>query len=202
MAPPLPAGLLRACGPSLTKLHTDTDRVLLGYVYPGYRCFKALKLTQKRDQREKVLADWCAYWMVVAALAAVEVVGDSLVSWVPLYYEAKLAFVVYLWHPRTRGAMFVYDSMLAPRIAQHEEVIDRTLSEAKAKAGDAAYEYWRRGSDTAQKLVVQAVAQIAAQGPAQGQGEGGGSKPAFTVSGAPRNAHEAAAAALVTPKEE
>ena len=169
--------------------------VLAGYVYPGYLCFKQLK-KPKRD--EVAVADWCTYWMCMAALAAVELLADAFVSWAPLYYEAKIAFVVYLWHPRTRGAAFVYESMLAPRIAAHEENIDRALSEAQARAGDALYSSWQRGSSFTQQMLVQAVAQIAANG-GQAQTE---QKPAFTVTGAPRNAHEAAAAALVTPKKE
>ena len=30
----------------------------------------------------------------------------------PLYYEAKLLFVVWLWHPKTRGAVYLYTHTL------------------------------------------------------------------------------------------
>lgn len=30
----------------------------------------------------------------------------------PLYYEAKLLFVVWLWHPRTKGAVYLYSHTL------------------------------------------------------------------------------------------
>lgn len=35
----------------------------------------------------------------------------------PLYYEAKLLFVVWLWHPRSKGAVTLYTHTLqVPRI--------------------------------------------------------------------------------------
>ena len=45
----------------------------------------------------------------------------------PPYSEGKLAFVVYLWHPKTEGALYVYETFLAPFIAQHEGDIDRCV---------------------------------------------------------------------------
>jgi hypothetical protein len=38
----------------------------------------------------------------VASLTVVERFADGAVSWLPMYGEAKLALVVYLWHPSTR----------------------------------------------------------------------------------------------------
>jgi len=40
--------------------------------------------------------------------------ADQLIFWLPMYSEAKVALVVYLWHPRTQGAVFVYDTFLQP----------------------------------------------------------------------------------------
>lgn len=38
----------------------------------------------------------------------------------PLYYEAKLVFVVFLWHPSTQGSMIVYDKYVRPLLASNE----------------------------------------------------------------------------------
>ncbi|XP_018449502.1 HVA22-like protein h isoform X2 [Raphanus sativus] len=40
--------------------------------------------------------------ILMAALTIFERVGDTFASWVPLYCEAKLAFFIYLWFPKTR----------------------------------------------------------------------------------------------------
>ncbi|CDY70275.1 BnaCnng67550D [Brassica napus] len=55
-----------------------------------------------------------AYGILVAALTILERVGDALVSWLPLYSEAKLAFFVYLWFLKTKGTTYVYNAFFKP----------------------------------------------------------------------------------------
>jgi receptor expression-enhancing protein 1/2/3/4 len=73
--------------------------MLLGYVYPAYECFKIVE--RKKPELEH-LRFWCQYWIIIAVLTVLERVGDILVSWVPMYSEAKLAFIIYLWYPKTK----------------------------------------------------------------------------------------------------
>lgn len=80
----------------------------------------------------------------MAALTIFERVGDTFASWVPLYCEAKLAFFIYLWFPKTRGTTYVYDSFFRPYVAKHETEIDRNLVELRTKAGDVAVLYCRK----------------------------------------------------------
>ena len=54
----------------------------------------------------------------------------------PLYYEAKLLFVVWLWHPRSKGAVYLYQHSLQPLLLAHEQTIDRKIEEFKAMGGD------------------------------------------------------------------
>lgn len=54
----------------------------------------------------------------------------------PLYYEAKLLFVVWLWHPRSKGAVYLYQHSLQPLLLVHEQTIDRKIEEFKAMGGD------------------------------------------------------------------
>ncbi|CAN8312637.1 unnamed protein product [Cochlearia groenlandica] len=82
--------------------------------------------------------------ILVAALTIFERVGDAFASWVPLYSEAKLAFFIYLWFPKTRGTTYVYDSFFRPYVAKHENEIDRNLVELRTKAGDMAVIYCRK----------------------------------------------------------
>lgn len=39
---------------------------------------------------------------------------DVIMWWVPFYYIAKIAFLVYCFAPQTRGAAVVYRVVLAP----------------------------------------------------------------------------------------
>lgn len=50
----------------------------------------------------------------------VEIVGDILISWLPLYYEAKLGFLV--WLTFFKGATVIYDRLV------HKYVVARAAS--------------------------------------------------------------------------
>ncbi|XP_022996991.1 putative HVA22-like protein g [Cucurbita maxima] len=117
--------------------------MLLGYAYPAYECYKTIEASQPEIEQ---LHFWCQYWILVAVLTILERIGDSFISWFPFYGEAKLALFVYLWHPKTKGANDVYDSFFRPYVSKHEPVIDRSLSEFKLKATDAAFAYFRRAA--------------------------------------------------------
>eukprot|EP00268_Persea_americana_P000647 TRINITY_DN1019_c0_g2_i1.p1 TRINITY_DN1019_c0_g2~~TRINITY_DN1019_c0_g2_i1.p1 ORF type:complete len:339 (+),score=74.84 TRINITY_DN1019_c0_g2_i1:173-1189(+) len=117
--------------------------MVLGYTYPAYECFK---IVEKNKPEIEQLRFWCQYWILVAVLTVLERVGDTFISWVPMYSEAKLAFFVYLWYPKTRGTAYVYDSFLKPYVSKHETEIDRNLMELRAKAGDIAVLYWQKAA--------------------------------------------------------
>ena len=51
---------------------------------------------------------------------------------VPLYYEGKLLFVLWLWHPSTGGAGLIYSHLLLPLLKQNEATIDQTSAEFQA----------------------------------------------------------------------
>jgi len=54
----------------------------------------------------------------------------------PLYYEAKVIFVILLWHPKTKLARHLYDGHLKPMLQNHEASIDKSLGSAKTRALD------------------------------------------------------------------
>ncbi|KAK8916740.1 HVA22-like protein i [Platanthera zijinensis] len=138
--------------------------LLLGYAYPAYECFKVVELN--RPEIEQLLF-WCKYWILVAVLTVLERVGDALISWLPMYNEAKVAFFVYLWYPKTRGAKYVYETFLRPYVASHETDIDRNLLELRTRAGDFTVLYWKTVVDYGQTRAYQVLQYIASQAPSQ-----------------------------------
>lgn len=50
----------------------------------------------------------------------------------PLYYELKILFVLYLMAPQTMGATTVYDSFLLPLLNEHEDTIDGGIVDVRA----------------------------------------------------------------------
>ncbi|KAA8528736.1 hypothetical protein F0562_036091 [Nyssa sinensis] len=148
--------------------------MVFGYAYPAYECFKTV---EKNKPDIEQLRFWCQYWILVAVLTVCERIGDTFISWVPMYSEAKLAFFVYLWYPKTKGTTYVYDSFFRPYIAKHETEIDRNLLELRTRAGDITVLYWQKAASYGQTRIFEILQYVASQStprprPAQPQQQG------------------------------
>lgn len=134
--------------------------MVFGYAYPAYECYKTV---EKNRPEIEHLRFWCQYWILVAVLTVCERVGDAFISWVPMYSEAKLAFFIYLWYPKTKGTTYVYDSFFRPYVSKHENEIDRNLLELRTRAGDMAILYWQRAASYGQTRIYEILQFVAAQ---------------------------------------
>lgn len=134
--------------------------MVFGYAYPAYECYKTV---EKNRPEIEHLRFWCQYWILVAVLTVCERVGDAFISWVPMYSEAKLAFFIYLWYPKTKGTTYVYDSFFRPYVSKHENEIDRNLLELRTRAGDMAILYWQRAASYGQTRIYDILQFVAAQ---------------------------------------
>ncbi|KAJ8754769.1 hypothetical protein K2173_012158 [Erythroxylum novogranatense] len=134
--------------------------LFFGYAYPAFECFKSVE-KNKVDIAE--LRFWCQYWIIVGLLTVCERVGDIFVSWLPMYGETKLAFIIYLWYPKTMGTSYIYQTLLRPFVAKHETDIDRKLLELKARAWDLALYYWQNCTKMGQSTFFQILEYLATQ---------------------------------------
>nr|XP_043612703.1 putative HVA22-like protein g [Erigeron canadensis] len=131
----------------LGELITNSLVLILGYAYPAFECFKTI---EKHGVENGELRFWCQYWVIVAILTVFDRVGDLFMSWVPMYGEMKLALIIYLWYPKTKGTWYVYEAMLRPFVERHETDIERSLKELRAKAWDVAIYYWQNSTELGQ----------------------------------------------------
>ncbi|MFS7989737.1 hypothetical protein Hanom_Chr11g01050401 [Helianthus anomalus] len=131
----------------LGELIINSLVLILGYAYPAFECFKTI---EKHSAANAELRFWCQYWVIIAVLTVFERIGDIFVSWLPMYGEMKLALIIYLWYPKTKGTGYVYNAMLRPFVARHETDIERSLREIRAKAWDVAIYYWHNSSELGQ----------------------------------------------------
>ncbi|KAL3845312.1 hypothetical protein ACJIZ3_002715 [Penstemon smallii] len=147
--------------------------LIFGYAYPAYECYKTVEMN-KPDIVQ--LRFWCQYWILVAMLTVCERIGDMFIGWVPMYGEAKLAFFIYLWFPKTKGTAYVYDSFFRPYVAKHETDIDRNLVELRTRAADMALLYFQKATSYGQTRIFDILQYIASQSspprPAQTQQQG------------------------------
>lgn len=49
-----------------------------------------------------------------------------------MYYEAKVLFVLSLWHPATQGSEYLYHTLIEPLLSAQEPHIDAALAESQA----------------------------------------------------------------------
>ncbi|KAL5223818.1 hypothetical protein ABZP36_010457 [Zizania latifolia] len=114
--------------------------LLFGYAMPAFECFKTV---EARPNDANTLRFWCQYWIIVAMVIAFE----SLISWMPMYGEIKLAFFVYLWYPKTKGSDAVYDTFVRPVVMQYEPNIEQRLLHLRAKSGQLLSFYIKNFAD-------------------------------------------------------
>ncbi|NXI54382.1 REEP4 protein, partial [Chloroceryle aenea] len=65
---------------------------------------------------------WMIYLIVFSLFMVVETFTDLLISWFPFYYEIKMAFVIWLLSPYTRGACLLYRKVVHPTLSRREKV--------------------------------------------------------------------------------
>ncbi|XP_057964729.1 HVA22-like protein i [Malania oleifera] len=134
--------------------------MVFGYAYPAYDCFKSV---EKNKPKIEQLIFWCQYWILVAMLTVCERVGDAFISWLPMYSEAKVALLIYLWHPKTKGTIYVYNSFFRPFLAKHEKEIDRNLLEMRTRAGEIAIVYWQKTASYGQARFFEILQYVSSQ---------------------------------------
>ncbi|KAF9597754.1 hypothetical protein IFM89_021508, partial [Coptis chinensis] len=152
--------------------------MVLGYAYPAFECYKTVEKNRVEIEQFRF---WCQYWIIIAALTILERFGDIFVSWLPLYGELKLCFIVYLWSPKTKGTSYVYETFLRPYISRYETDIDRNLMEYKAIALDWAMFSWHYCVANGQSTFYRILEYLAAQSSRNGKTTTQKSNPQYTT---------------------
>uniref|UniRef100_H1A140 Receptor expression-enhancing protein n=1 Tax=Taeniopygia guttata TaxID=59729 RepID=H1A140_TAEGU len=126
--------------------------LLFGLLYPAYASYKAVKTKNIREY-----VRWMMYWIVFSLFMATETFTDLLISWLPFYYELKMAFVLWLLSPYTRGAGLLYRRFVHPALARREKELDALLLRARQRGYEAALRLGKRGLNLAATAAVQAA---------------------------------------------
>ncbi|XP_030366111.1 receptor expression-enhancing protein 4 isoform X2 [Strigops habroptila] len=127
--------------------------LLFGMLYPAYASYKAVKTKNIREY-----VRWMMYWIVFALFMATETFTDLLISWFPFYYEVKMAFVIWLLCPYTRGASLLYRKFVHPTLSRKEKDIDGYILRARERGYETMVRFGKRGLNLAATAAVQAAA--------------------------------------------
>lgn len=126
--------------------------LVFGTLYPAYYSYKAVK-----TKNVKEYVRWMMYWIVFALYTILETFADLTIAWFPLYYELKVAFVIWLLSPYTRGAGVLYRKFLHPLLSSREREIDEYISQAKDRSYDTMVKFGKQGLNLAATAAVSAA---------------------------------------------
>ncbi|XP_029459687.1 receptor expression-enhancing protein 4 isoform X2 [Rhinatrema bivittatum] len=127
--------------------------MVFGLLYPAYASYKAMKTKNVREY-----VRWMMYWIVFALFMTIETFTDIFISWFPFYYEMKMAFVIWLLSPYTKGASVLYRKFIHPTLSRKEREIDAYIVQAKEQSYETMVNFGRKGLNIAATAAVQAAA--------------------------------------------
>ena len=123
---------------------------LLGFVYPAYKSCKAIDSEEKDDDTQ-----WLTYWVVYAAFGIVEYFTDIILSWVPFYFLAKCAFLIWCMVPvANNGSMFIYHRFIKRFVKEHEKDFEDAISAGTQLAREAGKKATEAVKGVAGKVTV------------------------------------------------
>ena len=105
----------------------------IGFLYPAYMSFKAV------ESRDNIKDDrrWLTYWLVFGFVHVFDDFFGIILSFVPFYNMFKILFYIWMFHPRSEGAIFVYEKFIKGLLAKYENEIDSKLQKIKQKVDEA-----------------------------------------------------------------
>ena len=106
---------------------------VIGFVYPAIASFRAIESVDPAAVKQ-----WLMYWVVYAFCNCIEAFASVLVLWFPFYYSAKFGFLLYLFLPQTRGALFLYDNFVRQLLKGHEARADAAMAQTAGTIDGAA----------------------------------------------------------------
>ena len=92
---------------------------LLGLAYPAFMSFVALETEEKDDDKQ-----WLTYWVCYGVFSIIDQFAGIILSFIPFYFFLKLAFLVYLFHPKTKGALMVYTNYVSPFVKSYRAKVE------------------------------------------------------------------------------
>lgn len=112
---------------------------IVAVLYPMYATFRALEdHSQVRDARAVAeVRDWLAYWVVYSASTIFDCIFYRILLWLPFYQIVRLAFIIWLFFPGTRGATTVYAWAIGPVLRRNRPHVDAAIAQSVAEFSDA-----------------------------------------------------------------
>ncbi|XP_058050229.1 receptor expression-enhancing protein 4-like isoform X2 [Ahaetulla prasina] len=128
---------------------------------PAGDAVPGLRLVQGREEQGRPGVRWMMYWIVFALFMATETITDTFISWFPFYYEIKMAFVIWLLSPYTKGASLLYRKFVHPTLASKEKEIDHFICQAKERGYESLVSFGKKSINVAATAAIQGQGALA-----------------------------------------
>lgn len=99
-----------------SKLVTD----LVSFIYPAYMSFKAIDSSNAVEHTQ-----WLTYWVVFSFMSIFENVCGFITDFIPFYFFIKVAFFIWLYHPKFMGAGLVYSEAIKPFVIPYLNALQK-----------------------------------------------------------------------------
>uniref|UniRef100_A0A8C3SP82 Receptor expression-enhancing protein n=1 Tax=Chelydra serpentina TaxID=8475 RepID=A0A8C3SP82_CHESE len=97
---------------------------------------------------------WMMYWIVFAFFTTAETLTDIVLSWFPFYFELKIAFVIWLLSPYTKGSSVLYRKFVHPTLSNKEKEIDEYITQARDKSYETMMRVGKKGLNLAVSMAL------------------------------------------------
>lgn len=119
---------------------------LVGFAYPLYESFQSLKRKPQPGQVDEEDTQWLTYWVTYSMFTLSESFSDFLFNWIPLYHLVKIAFLLWMMAPQTKGAIYLYHTIIEPVLVRYEGDIDASEARVSKSASEVARDFADAGS--------------------------------------------------------
>ena len=95
---------------------------LIAFTYPAIQSIRSLEENQNQEK-------WLTYWVVYGVFNIVEFFSDILLSWFPLYFFIKTAFLIWCMAPiKLNGSIIIFKMIILPFFILHKEKLGKLLA--------------------------------------------------------------------------
>ena len=101
---------------------------LIGVVYPAFASFIALESEEKEDDKQ-----WLTYWVCFGFFQIIDCFGGIILQFIPFYFFLKVAFMVWLFHPKSMGALWLYNNYMQAYVKKYRSQIEQGIKEGEKK---------------------------------------------------------------------
>uniref|UniRef100_H2ZSL6 Receptor expression-enhancing protein n=1 Tax=Latimeria chalumnae TaxID=7897 RepID=H2ZSL6_LATCH len=98
------------------------------------------------------------YWKKYCFTSSPNVEEDVHLLQFPFYFELKIAFVIWLLSPYTKGSSVLYRKFVHPTLSNKEKEIDEYITQAKDRSYETMMRFGKRGLNLAANAAVTAAA--------------------------------------------